>query len=111
MTTALGNSHRVRLGKGDHGGPEDGICVMDLASIIAGAEFTDRPGSVSPAIGQDDEEKHLSVLAFLDHLIALPDIREVAAGETHISGLTAPGWEPGWRVADDRRLAAAPSVS
>jgi hypothetical protein len=41
----------IKLGKGKHGSPEDGACVMELASMLAGEPFSDRPWSVCPVIG------------------------------------------------------------
>ena len=40
----------VRLSRGKHGSPEDGACVMELASMLAGEEFSDHPRSVCPII-------------------------------------------------------------
>ena len=45
-------SHQtVRLARGKHSSPRDGVCVMELASMLAGERFSDRPYCVSPAIG------------------------------------------------------------
>lgn len=45
-------SHQtIKLSKGKHVGPEDGACVMELASMLAGEPFTDHPASVCPVIG------------------------------------------------------------
>ena len=45
-------SHQtVRLSAGKHRSPEHGVCVMELASMLAGEPFTDRPESVCPVIG------------------------------------------------------------
>jgi len=41
----------VRLGRGKHSSPREGACVMELASMLAGEPFTDRPSSVCPVIG------------------------------------------------------------
>jgi hypothetical protein len=41
----------IRLSKGKHRSPEDGACVMELASMLAGEQFTDHPVSVCPVIG------------------------------------------------------------
>jgi hypothetical protein len=41
----------IKLGKGKHGSPDDGACVMELASMLAGEPFTDHPDCVCPAIG------------------------------------------------------------
>ena len=40
----------VRLGKGKHSSPEHGVCVMELASMLAGEPFTDHPRSASRSI-------------------------------------------------------------
>src|SRR3954453_2995574 len=37
----------VQLQPGAHFGPEDGVCVMELASMLAGEPFSDHPRSVS----------------------------------------------------------------
>jgi hypothetical protein len=41
----------IKLGKGKHSSPDDGACVMELASMLAGESFTDHPSSVCPVIG------------------------------------------------------------
>ena len=41
----------ARLGVGRHDRPGAIVCVMELASMIAGERFTDRPSSVCPIIG------------------------------------------------------------
>jgi hypothetical protein len=41
----------IKLGKGKHSSPDDGACVMELASMLAGEHFTDHPESACPAIG------------------------------------------------------------
>lgn len=44
-------SHQtVRLSRGKHGSPALGMCVMELASTLAGERFGDHPRSVSPVI-------------------------------------------------------------
>lgn len=37
----------VRLAAGKHRNPDEGVCVMELASMLAGEPFSDRPRSVS----------------------------------------------------------------
>src|ERR1700722_3440850 len=50
--TPPGEYHQVaRLGKGSHDGPGSVVCVMELASMLAGDRFTDRPPSVCPLVG------------------------------------------------------------
>jgi hypothetical protein len=45
------NYQTIKLGKGKHSTPEEGACVMELASMLAGEPFTDHPASVCPVIG------------------------------------------------------------
>jgi hypothetical protein len=40
----------IALRPGRHRAPEDGACVMELASMLAGERFTDHPRSVCPII-------------------------------------------------------------
>ena len=45
-------SHQtIKLSRGKHRSPEDGACVMELASMLAGERFTDHPVSVCPVLG------------------------------------------------------------
>lgn len=45
-------SHQtIKLSRGKHRSPEDGACVMELASMLGGERFSDRPVSVCPVIG------------------------------------------------------------
>ena len=41
----------IKLGKGKHASPDDGACVMELASMLAGEPFSDHPATVCPVIG------------------------------------------------------------
>lgn len=44
-------SHQtVKLARGRHSSPEEGVCVMELASMLAGEAFSDHPRSVCPVI-------------------------------------------------------------
>jgi len=46
------SSHQtVRLARGRHATRHAGVCVMELASMLADEPFSDRPASVSPTIG------------------------------------------------------------
>lgn len=40
----------IRLGKGSHSSPENGACVVELASMLAGEPFSDHPRTVCPVI-------------------------------------------------------------
>jgi hypothetical protein len=44
-------SHQtIQLSKGRHASPEEGACVVELASMLAGERFSDHPTSVCPVI-------------------------------------------------------------
>lgn len=45
------NHQTIRLSRGSHLSPEQGACVMELASMLAGDAFSDHPPSVCPVIG------------------------------------------------------------
>lgn len=40
----------MKLARGKHSSPRHGACVMELASMLAGEHFSDRPRAVSPVI-------------------------------------------------------------
>lgn len=51
MTGQQTTSHQtVSLGRGRHRDPTAGACVMELASMLAGEPFSDRPATASPVI-------------------------------------------------------------
>ena len=44
-------SHQtVTLARGKHTAPSNGACVMELASMLSGEDFSDRPASVCPVL-------------------------------------------------------------
>jgi hypothetical protein len=44
-------SHQTaRLRRGKHVAPDQGVCVMELASMLAGEPFSDRPACVDPVL-------------------------------------------------------------
>jgi hypothetical protein len=51
MICCVNPTHQtVRLAKGRHASPRLGVCVMELASMLAGDRFSDRPASASRVI-------------------------------------------------------------
>lgn len=44
------NYKTVALAPGKHTGPAEGVCVMELASMLAGEQFSDHPRCVCPVI-------------------------------------------------------------
>ena len=62
-TELMPDGRRVRLAQGAHSSPEEGVCVVELASVIAKEEFSDRPECVCPLIasflrGWNDRASH-----------------------------------------------------
>src|SRR3954470_22096933 len=49
--TSIVSHQTVRLRRGKHASPEKGVCVMELASMLAGEPFSDRPQAVCPVVG------------------------------------------------------------
>src|SRR3954463_12095214 len=44
-------SHQtIRIDRGKHAGPDEGACVIELASMLGGEAFSDRPRSVCPVV-------------------------------------------------------------
>jgi hypothetical protein len=41
----------IKLSRGKHHSPEEGACVMELASMLGDGHFSDHPASVCPVIG------------------------------------------------------------
>lgn len=49
--TGAGPAISVRLEPGSHRSPRDGVCIVELASILGGEPFSDRPRCVCRVIG------------------------------------------------------------
>jgi hypothetical protein len=50
MAQRLVTHQTVQIKRGAHSSPEEGACVMELASMLAGERFSDRPRAVCPVI-------------------------------------------------------------
>ncbi len=48
---SLATHQTIKLSRGKHRSSEDGACVMELASMLAGEAFSDHPVAVCPVIG------------------------------------------------------------
>lgn len=48
--SASASHQTVRIARGAHASPADGACVVELASMLAGERFSDRPKCVCPAL-------------------------------------------------------------
>jgi hypothetical protein len=80
----------IRLSKGKHSGPDDGACVMELASMLADEPFTDHPVSVCPVIGSFlrayndsiDAERRQSLYEYASKVVGSRDCAEVRRART-----------------------------
>jgi hypothetical protein len=102
-------SHQtVRLSRGRHASPSHGMCVMELASTLAGERFSDHPRSVSPVLGGllrayndaiDDERRQaliryaaLVVGTRAEREVELARARRCVAWAAERAGSRAPRW-------------------
>jgi hypothetical protein len=80
----------IKLSKGKHESPEDGACVMELASMLAGEPFDDHPESVCPVIGsflrayndRIDDGRRQDLYAYAAKVVgslASPDVQQARA--------------------------------
>lgn len=75
----------IRLTPGKHSSPREGICVVELASVIAKERFSDRPRCVCPVIGAflrgwNDRAPHAErqrVSPYAARIVGSRDIRRV----------------------------------
>jgi hypothetical protein len=114
-------SHQVvRLGRGKHSSPEHGVCVMELASMLAGERFSDRPRSVCPVVGAFlrtyndavDDERRQDLYRYAAEAVGTMASVEVERRRAELcvawAAVTAPGSRFALRRwASRRRLAAA----
>jgi hypothetical protein len=79
----------LRLSRGAHRSPADGACAVELAALLAGEPFGDRPATVSPTIaafvrgyndGIDDERRQ-DLVAVAAELPGTAPAHESAAAE------------------------------
>ena len=87
----------ARLSRGRHSGPRGGTCVMELASLLAGEPFSDRPASACPVIGGvlrayndavDDERRQRLYGLAASVVETAPDDRQLAARVDHVVAWT-----------------------
>src|SRR5437763_15441487 len=93
----------VKLARGKHASPSDGACVMELASLLAGASFDDHPSSVCPGIGMVlrayndgvDDERRQDLYRWAAEVVGTRDggarKRRLDLCLEHL-GIEAPGW-------------------
>ena len=82
----------VRLSKGKHISPEDGACVMELASMLAGEPFSDHPVCSCPVIGSFlrayndslDDERRQDLYAYAAKVVGSRAGGTVPVSSTHL---------------------------
>lgn len=84
----------IRLSKGKHASPDEGVCVMELASMLAGQPFTDRPASICPVIAsfmrayndRIDDERRQDLYRYASEVVdsqAKPEIEQARERRCH----------------------------
>jgi hypothetical protein len=76
----------IKLSKGRHSSPDQGACVMELASMLAGEPFSDHPKSACPVIGSFlrtyndsvDDERRQTLYAYAAQVVGTRSPKEVA---------------------------------
>jgi hypothetical protein len=105
-----------QLGRGRHAVPEEGACLMEYTSVLAGLRFTDRPRCTAPTLAglarlvndasSDDARPELARLApelsVRRHLSAEQSARVVAGVLTSVADTVEVHGEG--RTADQRRV-------
>jgi hypothetical protein len=87
---ALVSYQTITLSKGKHDSSQDGACVMELASMLAGEPFDDHPQSVCPVIAsllrayndRIDDGRRQDLYAYASKVVgshASPDVEEARA--------------------------------
>jgi hypothetical protein len=86
-TPATRSYQTVRLGRGGHHEPGDEVCVMELASMLAGEPFTDHPRASCPVIGaflrayndRVDDDRRQDLYAYAARVVGTRATAEVEA--------------------------------
>ncbi len=84
-TVAPASHQTIRLSKGKHATPSEGACVMELASMLAGEPFSDRPASVCPVIAgfmrayndRVDDERRQDLYRYAAEVVGTRDTPDV----------------------------------
>jgi hypothetical protein len=79
------NHQTIKLSKGKHSSPEQGACVMELASMLAGERFSDHPRSVSRPVASFlrgyndliDDDRRGDLIAYAARTVGTADSPEL----------------------------------
>lgn len=86
-------SHQtVRLSAGRHGSPAQGVCVMELASMLAGERFSDHPRTACPVIAaflrayndHVDDARRQDLLPYAAEVVGTRAIRDVTLARAEL---------------------------
>lgn len=102
------NYQTVRLGRGKHRSPEEGVCAMEMAAMLAREPFGDHPKSVCPVVGSFlrtyndsiDDRRRQDLYAYASAVVGTRGSREVRRRRTDLC-----------REWADRNAQAAPNVA
>ena len=118
MDTHVISHQNVRLSRGAHRSPDEGACVMELVSMLAGEPFSDRPETACPVIGAvlrafndlADDERRQELLECAAAVVGSrrPELEDARARHCVAVALDYHSRQPRWRrvVGGRRRLAA-----
>ena len=81
----------IKLSKGKHTSAEEGACVMELASMLAGEQFSDHPACACPVIGSFlrayndsiDDDRRQDLYAYASRIVGTRsglDVQQARAG-------------------------------
>jgi hypothetical protein len=106
----------TRLGRGRHDGPGEVVCVMELASMLTGEPFSDRPATVCSMIAAllrayndvlDDDRRQDLYRYSSDSVGTRGDYaleRRRAGRVLEVAAASAAMWRRGWRRLVPRRV-------
>ena len=84
----------IKLSKGRHSSPDQGACVMELASMLAGEAFSDHPRLACPIISSFlrtyndsvDDERRQALYAYAAQVVGTRSSKEVARARAEYLG-------------------------
>ena len=84
----------IKISKGRHASPDDGACVMELASMLAGEPFSDHPKSACPVISSFlrtyndsvDDDRRQALYAIAAQVVGSRRRKEVARARAEYLG-------------------------
>ena len=116
---AMVSYQTITLTKAKHDSPQDGACVMELASMLASEPFSDHPQSVCPVIGsflrayndRIDDGRRQDLYAYAAKVVGSRGSQDVQQARTERLSAWALelNWSPWHRVVPARLRALIPT--